>query len=340
VLPDAVRSINANTFYQCSNLVSVTYGLMVTNSDGGAFSACTSLRNAYIGPNVYNVGRAAFWFCASLRQFTVHPSNPYYGAASGVLFDKGQRVLIEYPAAKMGAYTTMPVTVTNVLLYAFSGCTGLTSVALAPGVVTLGDHAFSGCTGLASASMGSSLTRGMGSSTFEGCLRLTNVVLPSSLIWVPSGIFTGCVALREVTIPASVTMVFSSAFFGCTNLSSVLFSGNAPMADPKLFSQPQTVTVYYLVDTTGWGASFAGAPTALWGPQALFNDSTFGVHGGQFGFTVIWAPDKVVVVEACTNLASPTWTPLQALYLFGGSGYFSDPFWTNYQKRFYRLRSP
>ena len=46
------------------------------------------------------------------------------------------------------------------------------------------------------------------------------------------------------------------------------------------------------------------------------------------------------MVEACTNLANPTWAPLQTYTLTNGSLYFSDPDWTNYPARFYRIRSP
>ena len=48
----------------------------------------------------------------------------------------------------------------------------------------------------------------------------------------------------------------------------------------------------------------------------------------------------VVAVDACTNLASPIWTPLQTNTLTADTLYFSDPQWTNHPTRFYRLRSP
>ena len=48
----------------------------------------------------------------------------------------------------------------------------------------------------------------------------------------------------------------------------------------------------------------------------------------------------VVVVEASTNLANPIWSPLATNTLTSGSSYFSDPQWTNYPGRFYRLRWP
>ena len=68
------------------------------------------------------------------------------------------------------------------------------------------------------------------------------------------------------------------------------------------------------------------------------SDASFGVRTNQFGFNITWASDMVVVVEACTNLANPTWFPLATNTLTGGSFYFSDPQWTNYPDRFYRFR--
>ena len=59
-----------------------------------------------------------------------------------------------------------------------------------------------------------------------------------------------------------------------------------------------------------------------------------------FGFTISWATNIPVVVEASTNLANPIWSPLATNTLTSGSSYFSDPQWTNYPARFYRLRSP
>jgi len=46
------------------------------------------------------------------------------------------------------------------------------------------------------------------------------------------------------------------------------------------------------------------------------------------------------VVEASTNLANPAWILVGTNILDGGSYYFSDPQWTNYPARFYRLRWP
>ena len=104
-----------------------------------------------------------------------------------------------------------------------------------------------------------------------------------------------------------------------------------------------SATIYYLPGTAGWGSTFGECPTALWflpNPLILNNGPSFGVLTNQFGFVVSWATNASVVVEACTNLASPNWSPVSTNTLTGGSSHFSDPEWTNYLGRFYRLRSP
>jgi hypothetical protein len=99
-------------------------------------------------------------------------------------------------------------------------------------------------------------------------------------------------------------------------------------------------TVYYLQGTTGWDSAFGGCPTALWQPQVETSGASFGIRTNQFGFNMNWASGRIVVVEACTNLLNPDWSLVETNTLSGDASYFSDPEWTNYPGRFYRLRSP
>jgi len=82
------------------------------------------------------------------------------------------------------------------------------------------------------------------------------------------------------------------------------------------------------------------ATSVLWNPQIQTSDASFGVRTNRFGFNITGSSNLVIVVEACTNLAHPIWSPVGTNTLTGGSSYFSDPRWTNYPGRFYRLRSP
>jgi hypothetical protein len=78
----------------------------------------------------------------------------------------------------------------------------------------------------------------------------------------------------------------------------------------------------------------------LWNPHVQTGDATFGVRTNQFGFTITGSSNLVVAVEACERVSSAIWLPVATNTLTGGSSYFSDPQWTNYPARFYRLRSP
>jgi hypothetical protein len=139
-------------------------------------------------------------------------------------------------------------------------------------------------------------------------------------------------------VPNSVTNIAGNAFLICTGLNEVYFRGDAPHVNEYAFSGSGTV-IYYLPNTSGWGATFADRPTALWRPEVLSSNATFGVVTNQFGFDISWASGMTVVVEASTNLSNLNWTSLQTNILTADSFYFSDPQWANYPMRFYRLSS-
>jgi hypothetical protein len=137
-----------------------------------------------------------------------------------------------------------------------------------------------------------------------------------------------------------VTSIGDYAFEGCFSLTSAYFQGNAPSIGDEPFYH--IVTVYYLPGTTGWDdfSVNTSLPTALWLPQVQIGDASFGVQNNQFGFNIAWASGQTVVVEAAANLSNPNWIPVATNTLASDSVYFSDPHWTNYPARFYRLRSP
>ena len=71
-------------------------------------------------------------------------------------------------------------------------------------------------------------------------------------------------------------------------------------------------------------------------PVILGNGSA-GVQNNRFGFTISWATSQSVVVEASADLASPSWMPVSTNSLTDGWAYFSDPEWTEYPTRLYRV---
>jgi hypothetical protein len=148
--------------------------------------------------------------------------------------------------------------------------------------------------------------------------------------------------LPSITVPNSVTNIGDYAFRDCINLTTVYFQGNCPTFGESVFDYNQVLTIYYLAGAIGWAAFYYPWPVVLvlWNPPVQTSAASVGVRTNQFGFTITGTSGLVIVVEASTNLVNPMWSPVGTNTLTGGSSYFSDPQWTNYPARFYRLRSP
>jgi hypothetical protein len=182
----------------------------------------------------------------------------------------------------------------------------------------------------------------IGDDAFSFCTSLTSITIPDSVTSIGEEAFYGCTVLQSGIIGNGVTNIGQYAFWDCLSLTGVYFQGNAPSLHiaSSVFADDFHATVYYLAGTSGWGTTFGSRPAALWNPQVQATGASFGVRTNTFSFTITGTSNLVIVVEACTILANPIWYPLATNTLTGGSCYFSDPQWTNYPARFYRLRSP
>jgi len=188
----------------------------VTSIGTFAFVGCIGLTNVTIPSSVNNI----FWIgalpffqgCTNLTVITVNTNNSILSSTNGVLFNKSQSMLIQYPGGKTGSYT-IPNSVTSIGTFAFANSVGLTNVTIPSSVTSIGTFAFYGCTGLTSISIPNSVTS-IGSDAFAGCTSLTSVTIPANVTKINSETFLGCSGLTNVTIPLSVTNIGSSAFYG------------------------------------------------------------------------------------------------------------------------------
>ena len=183
-LPSSLTSIGENTFSGCTGLTSVTLPSSLTSIGPSAFSSCTGLKSVTLPDKVTYIGPQAFLGCSGLTNFTVEVGNPAYTSTSGVLFNKAQTTLLNYPAGKKGDYS-IPNSVTSIGYAAFTWCTGLTSVTLPSSITSIAGNAFEGCTGLTS-------IRFLGdapslpsyfSGTFVGVLNATVYYISGKLGW-------------------------------------------------------------------------------------------------------------------------------------------------------------
>ena len=271
-IPDSVTSIGDGAFGYCSGLETITVAennsvyhsasncLIETESktlmcgcknsvipaDGSvtsisywAFGGCTGLTSVTIPDSVTSIGDGAFGYCSGPETITVENNNPVYHSASNCLIETESKTLI------LGCNNSViPAdgSVTSIGDYAFSNCTGLTSVTIPDSVTSIGSDAFFNCRNLTSVTIPNSVTS-IGGSVFYNCTgvkhlitgtagigivttcfknSLTDVVILDGVTSIVNDAFSSCTALTSVTIPNSVTSIGDYAFSSCTALTSVM----------------------------------------------------------------------------------------------------------------------
>jgi hypothetical protein len=305
-IPEGVTSIGDAAFSYCQQLTHLTIPSTVTNIGHVTFQYCNALTSFVVPERVTSIGDFTFDYCTSLTNIVI---------ADGV---------------------------TSFGLYSFNHCWSLANLLLPNGLTNIADSAFDHCTSLSSISIPDSVIT-IGSSAFYSCTNIASVTIGKRVASVGWMAFRYCSSLTNVVVGDSVTTLENSAFGSCPKLSGIYFEGNAPiLGGTSVFRDDTNAIVYYLPGTAGWGSTFGGRPTAQWvlpRPVILSNTTDFGVSTSGFGFVISWATNVPVVVEACTDLASPIWSPLSTARLTAGTVYFSDPNWSSHPTRMYRVRT-
>lgn len=359
VLGPNVTRIGDSAFYQCSKLASITIPDQVRSLGDSVFYQCSGLTQAHIGSGVRTMGTEVFYRCSQLLTVELPAEMDSIGSYA-------------FYRCSLLHSATLPHGLTELGDSMFSECRGLTQITIPDGVTNLGPSAFNSCTSLRTVNLPASLTNNV--YAFWGCSSLeaitvdaTNPVYSSvdgvlfdksqtTLLMCPDGkqgsytlprgttsigvdAFAYCPGLTAVCIPNTVTNIGSPAFFGCSGLTGVFFQGDMPATAGDLFFSTPAI-VYYLPGTKGWTATYGGVSPVLWNPQF---QSCAGSGGGPtqpFGLRITGTTNIPVVVEACADLVGGPWAPLQSCTLTNGAVEVTDPQWTNYPARFYRLRSP
>jgi hypothetical protein len=187
IIPSSVSITNQQfvTNYPVTAIgcLAFAYGDTVTNLiipdsvldiQNDAFSYCHNLTNVTIGNGVTNVSSSDFFDCVRLASITVGSNNADYSSSNGILFDKNQVTLVQFPPALRGSYTT-PSSVIRIGSSAFEH-SSLAEVVLTNDVVCIGSNAF------------------------LGCILLKNFTVPASVTNIGPQALASCAGMQAITV--------------------------------------------------------------------------------------------------------------------------------------------
>lgn len=273
--------LNISTLKNKPSLKSISFPNTMTSIGANAFFNCSSITSITFPNSLLSIGSYAFGICSALTEFVVDPSNTNFAVVAGVLFDKNQNTIVQYPTGKSGIYT-VPSSVTKIGNCAFYTCNKLTGINLPSGLTTIGNNGFESCSGLTSIAIPNTVNT-FGNYAFYSCTRLTSFKIPNELTSLGFYAFSYCNLLTAFTvevsnpsysvingvlfnkdqstlilypvgkqgaytIPSATTTIATSAFYRSTQLTSVNIPGTVTSIGSYAFTYCSNLTEF-ITDT-------------------------------------------------------------------------------------------
>ena len=248
---------NVNTGGKHS-LKTVILPTSITSIADNAFCNCDSITDITIPTTVTSIGVNVFIFCNSLLGLLVQSGNLNFSAVDGVLFNKNQTTIIQYPNGKSGSYT-IPASVTSIETSAFSACNWLVDFSVdaansnysaTGGVLFNKDKTI--LTQYPSGKIGAytvpDFVTSIGYGAFGRCSKLTSVIIGDNITNIAISAFSVCEKLDSVTIGKSVASIGDNAFAFCNKQTKFIVKPENPnysTLDGVLFNKNQSNLVLF-----------------------------------------------------------------------------------------------
>ncbi len=229
-----------------------------------------------------------------LEEIRVDQNNPNYKSIDGVLYSKGGKTLIHYPANKRDeSYAILhgvthininafecskniksiiiPNGVTSIGVSAFSKCENLESIVIPNTVTELGHNSFYLCTSLKNVTLSGSIDT-IFHNTFYGCSSLESIVIPNGVKTIDQSAFKDCDSIKEVELPNSLTFLAMDSFANCSSLETIVIPKSTIKVNYLAFMDCPSLTVcfeseeapeFWINDRGGNGADYV--KEVIWG---------------------------------------------------------------------------
>ncbi|MGN1363993.1 MAG: leucine-rich repeat domain-containing protein [Victivallis vadensis] len=251
-VPEGVKTLGRSCFNGAYALTSL---ILPDSLERINFEALTELRitSLTIPANVQVIEKSALCGLANLSEFSVAEGSQFFTAQDGVLFDKNQSVLVQYPGGNTRTSYTVPDTVTEIASGAFRGIRNLATVTLQEGVQIIRILAFYASYAITGISIPASVVT-IEDGAFGFLSKLTEITVAAGnqnysaqdgalfdkdktlLTAYPAGN-----ARTEYTLPATVTRIGASSFYG-VKLTAVTFPDGLLKIDDNAFNMATALT--------------------------------------------------------------------------------------------------
>lgn len=199
-IPSTVTRICSRAFSYNHIIEYVNFPSSVTTIDSYALYYCMGLKEVYLPNTITSMASGnPFGNCQNLEKIELAEGSTYLKSVGGVLFSYDGKYLRSFPMKANIENYTVPDGVQYIYPYAFcSAKTYLKTVTLPSSLISILSCAFQGCYKLETV-------------TFTG-LNLTNIF---------DYVFSSCIKLNNIVIPSSVTNINVYAFTNCTELTQI-----------------------------------------------------------------------------------------------------------------------